>query len=70
MPTHTVTAKGPRNEPRQIVCLAHADCGWRRDLVGDHGPEDPIALALLRMHTAEWREATPPMMGHPRRKRA
>jgi hypothetical protein len=66
---HTITARGPRGEPCQIVCKAHADCGWRRDLAGSPGPKDAIALALLDMHARQWTVATPTMMGHPRRRR-
>ena len=70
MPSHTVTAIGPRGEPPQLVCLEHAGCTWRRDLAVTARQGDPIALALLAAHVRETEAPMLPMMGHPKRLRS
>lgn len=69
MDSHTVTEVGPRGEPRQIICLAHVGCTWRRDVAGPVRTGDPIALALLASHLRERSVPTPTMAGHPKRMR-
>lgn len=70
MESHRVTELGPRGEPRQIVCLTHEGCTWRRDLAGPTKPTDPVVMALVRAHIRERQVPTPAMMGHPKRARS
>ena len=69
MASHTVTEPGPRGQPRQVICLAHDGCGWRRDLAGPMGAKDPVVLALLNQHLRESASPAQPMMGHAKRPR-
>ena len=69
MAEHIVAGPGPRGEPAQLVCQAHAGCTWRRDLAGPMRHDDPILLALFRLHLRETEAVTPSMMGHPKRAR-
>ena len=70
MTDHIVTEPGPRGEPRQLVCQAHAGCTWRRDLAGPMAANDPVVRALFAGHMRDRAVPTPSMMGHPKRARA
>lgn len=67
--TYAVTKRGPRGEPLEIGCRAHADCGWTMASTGVKGDDDPIFRAMFSRHLE--RELTPdrPAGGHQRRRR-
>ncbi len=69
MSDHEVTRRGARGEPRQLVCLAHEGCTWRRDVADSTNAGDAIARSLLGAHLRERAVPVPPMMGHPKRAR-
>lgn len=69
MQSHVVTEPGARGEPRQLVCLSHEGCTWRRDLAGPMTGSDPVVLALFRAHLRDSERPVPSMMGHPKRAR-
>lgn len=69
MHSHTVTPRGPRGEPPQLVCGEHPGCTWRRDLAPMARQGDAIALALLAAHVRDVKGPLLPMMGHPKRTR-